>query len=136
MHCVPCSLDSFRALLLYPTDWWLKRKDRVRVPRAIDGLVTSKLLVMEFLDGKSLNDVKKESLDSPEWKRKAFGLQLLDLMAKSWGRMIFGAGLFHGDAHPVRPLRLGRQCIHIDKFTCILTLACAVSLVSMLRGIC
>lgn len=76
------------------------RQDRVRVPRAIDGLVTPKLLVMEFLDGQSLNDVKKHAGDVPEWKRRAFGQQLLGLMSSSWGRMIFGAGLFHGDAHP------------------------------------
>lgn len=55
---------------------------------------------MEFLDGKSLNDVRKEAGDRAAWQRRAFGQQLLGLVSQSWGRMIFGSGLFHGDPHP------------------------------------
>lgn len=80
----------------------------VSVPRAFTELGTNRLLIMEFLPGKSLNVLKKEAklADQPEWKRKAFGAQLLDLMAKSWGQMIFGTGLFHGDAHPGMKTRI------------------------------
>jgi predicted unusual protein kinase regulating ubiquinone biosynthesis (AarF/ABC1/UbiB family) len=72
----------------------------VTVPSALPGLVTPRMLVMDFVEGRNLNAIKKESSDLPGWKKRAFGLNLLSLMSQAWGRMIFGSGLMHGDPHP------------------------------------
>jgi predicted unusual protein kinase regulating ubiquinone biosynthesis (AarF/ABC1/UbiB family) len=72
----------------------------VTVPSALAGLVTPRMLIMDFVEGRNLNAIRKESQNLPEWKKRVFGLQLLSLMSQAWGHMIFSSGLMHGDPHP------------------------------------
>jgi predicted unusual protein kinase regulating ubiquinone biosynthesis (AarF/ABC1/UbiB family) len=78
----------------------LKSIERVAVPSCVPSLTTPRMLVMEFLPGRNLNDIKAESKGVPEWKRRAFGTEFLNLVSASMGTMIFETGLMHADLHP------------------------------------
>lgn len=85
--------------------------NRVRVPRSIPGLVTPRLLVMDFLEGRNLNALAKQSqlAELPQWKKRGLGVEILNLTSAAWGRMIFRNGLFHGDCHPGNLLIRAKQ---------------------------
>ncbi len=77
---------------------------RLAVPRLYRDLSTSRLLVLEFVDGKPL----RESVDSPE--RREAGRQLLEAFYKQ----VLIEGFFHADPHPGNLLWTGDKIVLLD----------------------
>ena len=74
--------------------------DGVRIPRVFWSYTTSKVLTLEFLDGKQFADLELDHL-SPDERR-----DLAHRMSDAWMTMIFRHGFFHGDPHPANILLL------------------------------
>ena len=72
----------------------------VRIPRVFWSYTTSKVLTLEFLDGKQFADLELEQL-SPDERR-----DLAHRMSDAWMTMIFRHGFFHADPHPANILLL------------------------------
>lgn len=74
------------------------------VPRPIPGLVSRRVLVMDYLKGVPLSRAREEMIkkgidpDSPE--AKLFGRKLLTALTNVFGRTILETGFFHADPHP------------------------------------
>lgn len=67
--------------------------ERIIVPKPVDGLVTERVLVMEFIDGVSIDDraaLHDSGHDLPE---------LLRTGVRAWLEAALEHGLFHGDVH-------------------------------------
>lgn len=67
--------------------------DLVFAPRPVPGMVSSKVLVMAFVDGIPIDDEPgvRSMHDHPE--------VLLQSAVSAWFRVALGQGLFHGDVH-------------------------------------
>jgi aarF domain-containing kinase len=80
------------------------QKAAVRVPLPIPGLVSTKVLVMEFIDGVALSQVgekmKERGIEEGSLESKIFGRKLLSSLTNAYGSMIFGSGIIHADPHP------------------------------------
>lgn len=76
----------------------------VVVPLPIPGLVSKKVLVMEYVDGKALSQIAAEMSSSGVAPGSAeallLGSKLLSALTDAYGSMIFGSGIIHGDPHP------------------------------------
>lgn len=72
----------------------------VRIPHVFWSYTTSKVLTLEFLDGKQFADLELEQL-SPDERR-----DLAHRMSDAWMTMIFRHGFFHADPHPANILLL------------------------------
>jgi len=76
----------------------------VVVPRPVAGLVSKRVLVMDYLSGVPLSRAAEEMLkkgidpDSPE--AQLFGRKLLRGLTDVFGRCILETGFFHADPHP------------------------------------
>lgn len=74
------------------------------VPRPIPGLVSRRVLVMDYLHGIPLSRAREEMAkkgidpDSPE--SRLFGRKLLRALTDVFGRSILETGFFHADPHP------------------------------------
>ena len=74
------------------------------LPRPVQGLVSRRVLVMDYLKGVPLSRVAEEMLkkgiepDSPE--SQLFGRRLLKSLTSIFGRCILETGFFHADPHP------------------------------------
>ena len=74
------------------------------MPRPVPGLVSPRVLVMDFLRGVPLSRAREEMLkrgidpDSPE--SKLFARKLLTSLTQVFGRSILETGFFHADPHP------------------------------------
>lgn len=74
------------------------------VPRPVGGLVSKRVLVMDYLKGVPLSRAADEMLkkgidpDSPE--AQLFGRKLLRALTDVFGRCILETGFFHADPHP------------------------------------
>jgi aarF domain-containing kinase len=79
-------------------------KQHVLVPLPIPGLVTKKVMVMQFVEGQALSQLAKSMENSgvapgsPE--SLLFGRKLLGSLTDAYSHMIFGSGIIHGDPHP------------------------------------
>ena len=79
-------------------------KSSLVIPRSIPGLVSRRVLVMDFIPGTPLSRLNEEIeargllRDGPE--AKLLGRKLLRTLTEGYGRMIFGTGFIHGDPHP------------------------------------
>ena len=79
-------------------------KPPVVVPLPIPGLVSKRVMVLEFISGIPLSKVAKEMKDrgiqpgSPE--SLLLGRKLLTALTDAYSNMIFGSGIIHGDPHP------------------------------------
>ena len=62
----------------------------VNIPKTIDGLVSKKVLVMEYIDGFKID---KNALDSKKIDKEL----VLSHITRAYGQMIFQDGLFQGD---------------------------------------
>lgn len=71
----------------------------VVVPRPIDGLVTSRLLVMELIDGRRLTDFLDAAGEADEAGRRDRD-RLLAILIRSFCRQILELGRFQADPHP------------------------------------
>lgn len=74
------------------------------LPRPVAGLVSRRVLVMDYLEGVPLSRAREEmerrgvDPDSPE--AKLFGRKLLKALTYAFGRNILETGFFHADPHP------------------------------------
>lgn len=74
------------------------------LPRPVPGLVSKRVLVMDYLSGVPLSRAREEMIkkgvdpDGPE--AKLFGRKLLRALTDVFGRCILGTGFFHADPHP------------------------------------
>lgn len=72
----------------------------VRVPLPIPGLVSKRVLVMEFMEGKALSklggEMEKRGVVAGSPESKLFGGKLLQALTDAYGSMIFGSGIIHG----------------------------------------
>src|SRR5262249_3637960 len=78
--------------------------DRLGVPRVYEELSTSRLLVLEFVDGVPI----REPPDTPA--RREAGRQLLE----AFYQQILTEGFFHADPHPGNMLWTGEQIVLLD----------------------
>ena len=76
----------------------------LRIPKAIPGLMSGKVLVMEFVEGVSLNNLaeaaEKKGIAPGSPEAKILGAKIVSSLGEAYARMIFGAGYVHGDPHP------------------------------------
>jgi len=74
------------------------------LPRPVAGLVSKRVLVMDYLKGVPLSRAREQMLkngidpDSPE--ARLFGRKLLTALTYCFGRNILEQGFFHADPHP------------------------------------
>jgi predicted unusual protein kinase regulating ubiquinone biosynthesis (AarF/ABC1/UbiB family) len=79
----------------------------VRVPLAIEPLVTQRLLVMEFLEGSPLSKLNGKIRSKRVLRR--FGKRIIKKMGEAYGEMILMHGFFQADPHPGNILILNRK---------------------------
>eukprot|EP01038_Epipyxis_sp_PR26KG_P010023 gene10023-13479_t len=75
----------------------------VIIPLPVPGLVTRRVLVLEFVDGISLSKIAANltlSNSAITAEKKLFGFKLLCALTDAYSSMIFGSGIIHGDPHP------------------------------------
>jgi len=74
------------------------------VPLPIPGLVTQRVLVLDYIKGTPLSQLAARAkelgieLDGP--MGKALGRNILEALTSAYGNMIFSSGFVHGDPHP------------------------------------
>ncbi|CAM9496496.1 unnamed protein product, partial [Discosporangium mesarthrocarpum] len=61
---------------------------------------TKRVLVMSYLEGDSLAQLKRGGKEKFRATRKRIGKSLLNDLANAWGFMVFTEGLFNADPHP------------------------------------
>lgn len=80
------------------------RKAPVIVPMPLNGLVTRRVMVLEFVDGIALSQVAEEmvkrGVEAGSIESMALGKRLLTALTDAYASMIFGSGIVHGDPHP------------------------------------
>jgi len=97
------AMDSINDLLALKPDGTKRYKPWLHTPRSVPGMVTKRVLVMDFLEGKTLTQIgeeAKESGDTSEALAKLIGEKLIKALTKGFGQMVLQGGLFHGDPHP------------------------------------
>lgn len=100
-HREAASMDSVAALLRKGG-----RQPPVFVPQSVPGLVTRRVLCMDFVPGVPLSqleaELKRQGISTSPDSRLAqeFGRRLLQSLSEAFGAMIFEGGFFHADPHP------------------------------------
>jgi len=72
----------------------------VEIPRSVPGLVTRRVLVMNYLQGEQITRLKRRVEGMSPRVRKIAQTRLLHRIADAYGMMIIKTGLFQADAHP------------------------------------
>lgn len=76
----------------------------VVVPRPVAGLISKRVLVMDYLKGVPLSRAQEEmarrGIDPESPEAKLFGRNLLKALTSSFGRNVLETGFFHADPHP------------------------------------
>ena len=76
----------------------------VVTPRPIDGLVTKRVLVMEYLKGvplsRAVEAMRERGIDPDSDEAQLFGRRMLRALTDAFGRTILGTSFFHADPHP------------------------------------
>lgn len=74
------------------------------LPRPVPGLISKRVLVMDYLKGVPLSrareEMAKRGIDPESPESKLFGMKLLKALTFSFGRNILETGFFHADPHP------------------------------------
>jgi len=74
------------------------------LPRPVSGLISKRVLVMDYLKGVPLSraseEMKKRGIDPDSPEAKLFGRKLLKALTFCFGRNILETGFFHADPHP------------------------------------
>lgn len=75
---------------------------KIVVPRSIPNLVTQKLLVMDYIDGIPITQMKDQEKfqNLSEATKRLAARQILSKVSEAYGRMILLDGLFQADGHP------------------------------------
>mmetsp|Transcript_33512 Transcript_33512/g.69751 ORF Transcript_33512/g.69751 Transcript_33512/m.69751 type:complete len:614 (-) Transcript_33512:329-2170(-) len=93
----------YNSLILAP-DGVTQRDVPLVMPRPVAGLVSQRVLVMDYLKGVPLSRAREQMIekgldpDSPE--AKLFARNLLTALTNVFGRNILETGFFHADPHP------------------------------------
>src|SRR6187397_2466928 len=82
----------------------------VRVPRVYWTYTRSRVLTLEFVEGRQLADIEEVGYSVEERKR------LAEVIAEAWMTMIFRDGFFHGDPHPANILVIRPDLIGLVDF--------------------
>jgi aarF domain-containing kinase len=81
-----------------------KGKSPVIVPRPIWGMITRKVLVMEFMEGTSImrlgDEMSKRGISPHGKMAMAVKRSILKDLTTAYGQMILKSGFFHADPHP------------------------------------
>ncbi|KAJ8606280.1 hypothetical protein CTAYLR_010312 [Chrysophaeum taylorii] len=95
------SMDKLRAALRVTTTGEVTDPPLL-VPRAVPGLSTRKVLVMDFVEGVSLSALraKAQDLDPRSPEAQILGTKIVKSIGEAYARMIFNGGHIHGDPHP------------------------------------
>jgi aarF domain-containing kinase len=76
----------------------------VVTPRPVGGLVTKRVLVMDFLQGvplsRAVEAMEKRGIDPGSPEAQLFGRRLLAALTEAFGITILFGGFFHADPHP------------------------------------
>lgn len=82
------------------------RQPPVVVPRSIPGLISERVLCMDFVPGVALSKVRDElarrgiHIEPGSRAGQIFGRRLIKSLSDAFAQMIFREGLFHADPHP------------------------------------
>ena len=96
-------MDKINDLMQRKPDGTKRFRPWLHTPRSVEGMVTKRVLVMDFLDGVTLTQIgedAKESGQTNEALAKLIGEKLIKALTKGFGQMVLQGGLFHGDPHP------------------------------------
>eukprot|EP00887_Chlorella_sp_A99_P006757 scaffold3.g6757.t1 len=89
-----------------------KLNHRIEVPRSVPGMVTDRLLVMNFLEGVPITRLERHTQNSArpapaplrrslsEATRRLAARRILSRVSEAYGRMLLLDGLFQADGHP------------------------------------
>jgi aarF domain-containing kinase len=73
-------------------------------PRPVGGLVTRRVLVMDYLPGvplsRAVDEMRRRGIDPDSAEAQLFGRKLLSALTEAFGRTILELGFFHADPHP------------------------------------
>ena len=73
-------------------------------PRPIDGLVTKRVLVMDYLRGvplsRAVEAMRARGIEPDSDEAQLFGRQMLRALTDAFATTILGTGFFHADPHP------------------------------------
>lgn len=76
------------------------------MPRPVHGLVSRRVLVMDYLPGVPLSrareEMKKRGIEPDSPEAKLFGRKLLTALTKTFGRNILETGFFHAGKNRCR----------------------------------
>jgi aarF domain-containing kinase len=76
----------------------------VVVPLPMPGLVSTRVMVMEYIQGIPLSQLNEEmtrrGVVGGSLESKVLGRKLLTALTDAYASMIFGSGIIHGDPHP------------------------------------
>lgn len=73
---------------------------KIEIPRSVPGLVTRRLLVMNFLDGLQITRLGDKTKKLSGKKRKVAVERIMHRVAEAYGRQLLYGGLFQADGHP------------------------------------
>lgn len=73
---------------------------KIEIPRSVPGLVTRRLLVMNFLDGVQITRLGDKTKNLSRKKRKMAVERIVHRVAEAYGRQLLYGGLFQADGHP------------------------------------
>ena len=103
---VKTTVEEFRTTMLGELDYRreaqnlktmgenLKEFELITVPRPVEGLTTSRVLTMEFIEGKKITSI------SPLRKLELQTDELADVLLKAYLKQIVVDGFYHADPHP------------------------------------
>ncbi|KAL0020648.1 hypothetical protein WJX79_000580 [Trebouxia sp. C0005] len=73
---------------------------KIEIPCSVPGLVTRRLLVMNFLDGLQITRLGDKTKKLSRKKRKVAVERIVHRVAEAYGRQLLYGGLFQADGHP------------------------------------
>mmetsp|Transcript_276 Transcript_276/g.696 ORF Transcript_276/g.696 Transcript_276/m.696 type:complete len:613 (-) Transcript_276:264-2102(-) len=98
------SMDRIYQSLTRSPDGTEVTESPVVLPRPVPGLISKRVLVMDYLKGVPLSrareEMEKRGIDPESPESKLFGRNLLKALTYSFGRNILETGFFHADPHP------------------------------------
>ena len=63
------------------------------MPNSVPGLVTKKVLVMNFIEGVKITDLGNRMKDVSELKKKIFIRRIISCLSQAYGTMLLGSGI-------------------------------------------
>lgn len=86
---------------------------KISIPRSIPGLVTRRILVMNFIDGLQITRLGDKTKKLSAGQRKQAMKLIISRVSEAYGRMLLFDGLFQADGHPGNILVMkGKLALH------------------------